>query len=683
MSIFVNKNKNKSNMYIKKIQIQNNGPVENLLIEPLFAANGNPLPLLLIGKNGSGKTLLLSNILDSFVELKKMVYTNMPEIDSGKLLKIGSKTYISPLKDYLYSNIKFAGIDEQELTYTDFATNINSAQFSTQHPNLTLDGINLTSHSDYANGFYRKITPLDKSIIEKNINPNILIYFPHSRYDHPEWLHSDAKIGFKVNKKYLGHTDDSIIKDHVIPEVITWLLDCMLDKYLYEMTTRQEYVDINKNGKQETERWTVLTETNGKNTIILRLLNQLLTSIYRLKFSQIEYARIGINQKERRQIAILVKERGKQEFEIAPTFSHLSSGEVMLLSLFGSIVREYDKTGIEFTSFSDIKGIAVVDEIDLHLHIEHQKILLPELISMFPKVQFIISTHSPFFLLGMKEKFSENLKLSSMPLGNEVEINDFSEVKEAYNIFISGFDNFKKTHEQLKERINTLTKPLVITEGKTDWKHLKSALTRLQAKGKYVDIPGFDFLEFEDEIEMGSSHLKTYCLQRAKVTNEKKIICIFDRDEANYVKEMNPPATEPLSTFREHSNNVYSFCIPIPSHRPSHQYITIEHYYTDDELITKDSNNRRIYLSSEFSEKGKHMTDPNLRHGNYSKIKAYIEPDKSKIVEYDVFDENDKNVALPKSDFAQYILNNQVGFDQFDVSQFETVFSIIDSILKD
>ncbi len=72
-----------------------------------------------------------------------------------------------------------------------------------------------------------------------------------------------------------------------------------------------------------------------------------------------------------------------------------------------------------------------------------------------------------------------------------------------------------------------------------------------------------------------------------------------------------------------------------------------------------------------------------MRHGNYSKIKAYIEPDKSKIVEYDVFDENDKNVALPKSDFAQYILNNQVGFDQFDVSQFETVFSIIDSILKD
>jgi Predicted ATP-binding protein involved in virulence len=670
-------------MYIKKIQIQNNGPIDNLLIEPLFAANGNPFPLLLIGKNGSGKTLLLSNILDSFVELKKKVYTNMPEIDSNKLLKVGSTTYISPLKDYLYSNVKFTGINGQEFTYTDFATKINSTQFRTQHPNLTLDGINLASPSDYADGFYRKVIPSDKNIIKENTNSNILIYFPHSRYDHPEWLHNDAKIGFKVNKKYLGHTDDSIIKDHVIPEVITWLLDCMLDKYLYESTTRKEPVNINKEGKQETEIWTVLTETNGKNTIILRLLNQLLTSIYGLKFPEIEYARIGINQKERRQVAILVKERKKQEFEIAPTFSHLSSGEVMLLSLFGSIVREYDKIGVEFISFSDIKGIAVVDEIDLHLHIEHQKILLPELISMFPKVQFIISTHSPFFLLGMKEKFSKNLKLVSMPLGNEVEIDDFSEVKEAYNIFISGFDNFKKTHEQLKERIGALTKPLVITEGKTDWKHLKSALVKLQAQGKYVDIPEFDFLEFEDEIEMGSGNLKTYCLQRAKVANEKKIICIFDRDEANYVKEMNPPATEPLSAFRKHANNVYSFCIPKPSHRASHQYITIEHYYTDSELMTKDSNERRIYLSSEFSEKGKHKTEPNLRHGNYNKIKAYIEDDKSKVIEYDVFDENDTNIALPKSDFAQYILDNQQNFDQFDISQFETVFSILDSILKD
>lgn len=681
MIIFVKKSEN--NMYIKKIQIHNSGPIENLFIEPLFAANGNPFPLLLIGKNGSGKTLLLSNILDSLVELKKKVYTNMPEIDSNKLLKVGSTTYISPLKDYLYSNIKFAGINGQELTYTDFATKVNSTQFRTIHPNLTLDGINLGSSSDYADGFYRNIIPSDKNIIRENINSNILIYFPHSRYDHPEWLHSDAKIGFKVNKKYLGHTEDSIIKDHVIPEVITWLLDCMLDKYLYERTTRKEAVNINKNGKQETEIWTVLTETNGKNTIILRLLNQLLTSIYRLKFPRIEYARIGINQKEQRQIAILIKEIGKQELEIAPTFSHLSSGEVMLLSLFGSIVREYDKTGVEFTSFSEIKGIVVVDEIDLHLHIEHQKVLLPELISMFPNVQFIISTHSPFFLLGMKEKFSNNLKLASMPLGNEVEIDNFSEVQEAYDIFISGFDNFKKTHEQLKECLNTLTKPLVITEGKTDWKHLKSALVKLQAQGKFTDIPEFDFLEFEDEIEMGSSHLKTYCLQRAKVTNEKKIICIFDRDESNYVKEMNPSATDPLSTFRKHTNNVYSFCIPNPSHRPNHQYITIEHYYTDDELLTKDSNNRRIYLSSEFSEKGKHKTEPNLRHGNYNKIKAYIEMDKSKVVEYDVFDENDTNIALPKSDFAQYILNNQSDFEQFGVSQFEAVFTILDSILKD
>lgn len=58
-------------MYIKKIQLQNYGPIENLLIEPKFDSTGNPLPLLLLRKNGTGKTLFLGNILDSFIEFRK------------------------------------------------------------------------------------------------------------------------------------------------------------------------------------------------------------------------------------------------------------------------------------------------------------------------------------------------------------------------------------------------------------------------------------------------------------------------------------------------------------------------------------------------------------------------------------------------------------------------------------
>ncbi len=44
-----------------------------------------------------------------------------------------------------------------------------------------------------------------------------------------------------------------------------------------------------------------------------------------------------------------------------------------------------------------IEGIVLIDEVDLHLHIKLQKDILPQLIKLFPKVQFIVSSHSPFF----------------------------------------------------------------------------------------------------------------------------------------------------------------------------------------------------------------------------------------------------------------------------------------------
>ena len=47
----------------------------------------------------------------------------------------------------------------------------------------------------------------------------------------------------------------------------------------------------------------------------------------------------------------------------------------------------------------------LVDEIDKHLNISLQMEHLPVLMEMFPKVQFIISTHSPFVNMGLVEKY--------------------------------------------------------------------------------------------------------------------------------------------------------------------------------------------------------------------------------------------------------------------------------------
>ncbi|MCF8359587.1 MAG: AAA family ATPase [Prolixibacteraceae bacterium] len=52
-----------------------------------------------------------------------------------------------------------------------------------------------------------------------------------------------------------------------------------------------------------------------------------------------------------------------------------------------SLVRAYER-----------EGIVLIDEIETHLHIELQRLILPFLTRVFPKIQFIVTTHSPFVI---------------------------------------------------------------------------------------------------------------------------------------------------------------------------------------------------------------------------------------------------------------------------------------------
>jgi predicted ATP-binding protein involved in virulence len=50
----------------------------------------------------------------------------------------------------------------------------------------------------------------------------------------------------------------------------------------------------------------------------------------------------------------------------------------------------------------DLEGIVIIDEIETHLHVELQKKILPFLCDFFPRIQFIVSTHSPFVLSSVE-----------------------------------------------------------------------------------------------------------------------------------------------------------------------------------------------------------------------------------------------------------------------------------------
>lgn len=88
------------------------------------------------------------------------------------------------------------------------------------------------------------------------------------------------------------------------------------------------------------------------------------------------------------------------EGEKEQSWDELSSGTKSVFALVADImIRLYDQQR-HITDASELSGVVIIDEIDLHLHPKAQKDLVINLTKAFPNVQFIVSTHSPIPLLG-------------------------------------------------------------------------------------------------------------------------------------------------------------------------------------------------------------------------------------------------------------------------------------------
>lgn len=82
------------------------------------------------------------------------------------------------------------------------------------------------------------------------------------------------------------------------------------------------------------------------------------------------------------------------------TFEQLASGNRSIIAMIGDMVIRLLEGQPEISDPSDLEGIVLIDELDVHLHPSWQKALPGLLSDIFPKIQFIASTHSPIPLLG-------------------------------------------------------------------------------------------------------------------------------------------------------------------------------------------------------------------------------------------------------------------------------------------
>ncbi len=139
----------------------------------------------------------------------------------------------------------------------------------------------------------------------------------------------------------------------------------------------------------------------GRNRRVLQHLNGILTKIIKNHAEGFVSARFVIAERGHGNRAVMInaKRQDGTEVVIANQLQDLSTGELMAFCLFADLIRIAELQGWDRENIADIKGIVLIDEIDLHLHIRLQKEVLPKLIKQMPKIQFIFSTHSPMMIV--------------------------------------------------------------------------------------------------------------------------------------------------------------------------------------------------------------------------------------------------------------------------------------------
>jgi len=227
--------------------------------------------------------------------------------------------------------------------------------------------------------------------------------------------------------------------------------------------------------------------------------------------------------------------------------------------------------------------------------------------------------------------------------------------------------------ELMRMELDESEKPVILTEGKTDIKHIKAALKRYQANGEFLDLD-LNLYMHSDSDKYCDSELLKACQAFSKGISRKNIlICIFDRDAKGYLHQV----TTQQNFFKPWGNKIYSMLIPVPDDRAFTE-ICIEHLYPDADLTIADIHGRRIFLSTEFNQQtGKHISEK-LHVKSINKLQAKV----PQIIDSGVFDDHKNSWALSKNDFAEQIVQSQKPFDTLNIEGFRALFEHIQFIIS-
>lgn len=297
------------NYYIKKIHINNLFHLRNIDI-PI--ANEKAPHLIITGKNGSGKTVLL-NAIANFLD-------NISDNTILGVRKVGEKLDIS---------IEHQQIDMMEINL-DF---LNATELIYSYQN-----------GDFIMAFYEAARKVKMDEPRNPTKPVLANHAPIRKTSTNQFLNflSDLKI-----QEALARNENQI---NDADEINKWFVD-------FTGILHQIFQD-----------------------------NDLC-----LKFNYKDYS-------------FHILSHGKK-FK----FTELSDGYAAILDIVVDLILKMQSKN-SLTRAYNKKGIVLIDEVETHLHLEMQKMIMPILTKVFPNIQFIVTTHSPFVLNSLENAVAYDLE---------------------------------------------------------------------------------------------------------------------------------------------------------------------------------------------------------------------------------------------------------------------------------
>jgi len=175
-------------------------------------------------------------------------------------------------------------------------------------------------------------------------------------------------------------------------------------------------------------------------------LEQLLKQIFDDKTVELEF------DEETFEFHIL--QHGKEPFD----FNTLSSGYQAVLDIILDIIMRMQNQTQRSFDFN-LPGIVLIDEIETHLHLELQKNIMPFLTTIFPNIQFIVTSHSPFILNSIRNVVIYDLE-KNLLVENGLDNVPYDGIVEGY----FGADKLSDALKQKFEKYKTLVKKKCLSD---------------------------------------------------------------------------------------------------------------------------------------------------------------------------------------------------------------------------